>query len=73
MNSCNSTSNCYGLMLIYDLLEFSLMLVDFPIEWRSVGYGSLLNSSPISVIVVLIMGIFVVVPVGKGTVLKSNA
>jgi hypothetical protein len=49
------------------------MLVDFPIEWRSVGYGSLLNSSPISVIVVLIMGIFVVVPVGKGTVLKSNA
>jgi len=63
MNSCNSTSNCYGFILIYDLLEFSLMLVDFPVEWPSVGYGYLLNSSPVSVIVVLIMGIFVVVPV----------
>jgi hypothetical protein len=57
MNSCNSTLNCNGFILIYDLLEFSLMLVDFSVEWRSVGYGYLLNSSPVSVIVVLIMGI----------------
>jgi hypothetical protein len=67
MNSCNSTSNCYGFILIYDVLEFSLMLVDFPVEWRSVGYGYLLNSSSVPVIVVLIMGIlmwFLFRPVG---------
>jgi hypothetical protein len=53
----------FDLWFVVDLLEFSLMLVDFPVEWRSVGYGYLLNSSPVSVIVVLIMGIFAVVPV----------
>jgi hypothetical protein len=41
-------------ILIYDLLELSLMLVDFPVEWHSVGYGYLLNFSPASVMMVLI-------------------
>jgi hypothetical protein len=30
------------------------MLVDFPVEWHSVGYGYLLNFSPASVMMVLI-------------------
>jgi len=33
----------FDLWFVVDLLEFSLMLVDFPVEWRSVGYGYLVD------------------------------